>query len=213
MVKQEHMDIEASFDSTDLEALATHVKRVLDIRDRKYGLPQKTYKNCFVGNEAVKKLVEEDIAGDEEDAVRIGNMLLNAGVFHHVQDAHPFENKYLFYRFRSDEDHGTSARKSDGSAVMWADFVAPVTPTQAQTLTLQPAIPERDPDLAAVAQVDLEACGISLLEEYTTRLRDSVHPKAWLAPKPKSTYKREVHGAGAGGWVSAAGGAGVGAGL
>ena len=211
MAKEEHKDSEASFDNTDLEDLATRVKRVLDIQDRKYGFPPKMYKKCFVGNEAVKKLVDEGIAGDEEDAVRIGNMLLNAGVFHHVQDAHPFENAYLFYRFMSDEDHGTAARKPDGSAVSWADFVAPVAPAEAQTLTLQPAIPERDPDLATFAQVDLESCGISPLDEYNTKLLDSVHPKEWVDPTPKSIYNLVVIGAGAGGLVSAAGAAGVGA--
>ena len=211
MAKEEHKDVEASFDTTDLEELATRVKRVLDIRDRKYGFPPKTYMKCFVGNEAVKKLVAEEIAGDEEDAVRIGNMMLNAGVFHHVQDAHPFENKFLFYRFTSDEDHGTAARKPDGSAVSWADFVAPVAPAEAQTLTLQPAIPERDPDLATFAQVDLEACGVSPLDEYNAGLLDSVHPKGWVNPTPKSSYNLVVIGAGAGGLVSAAGAAGVGA--
>ncbi|MGB9437357.1 MAG: FAD-containing oxidoreductase, partial [Desulfobacterales bacterium] len=111
MTKDEHMDVEASFDNTDLEALAARVKAVLDIRDRKYGFPSKTYLKCFVGREAVSRLIEEGIAGDEEDAVSIGNMMLNAGVFHHVLDAHPFENANLFYRFVSDEDHGTVARK------------------------------------------------------------------------------------------------------
>jgi hypothetical protein len=142
------MDVEASFDSTDLEELATRLKGVLDIRDRKYGFPSKTYKSCFVGNEAVKKLVDDDIAKNQEDAVRIGNMMLNAGVFHHVQHAHPFENKNLFYRFASDEDHGTVARKPDGSTVSWADFIAPLASAKDHTLRLQPAIPERDPDLA-----------------------------------------------------------------
>ncbi len=137
--------------------------------------------------------------------------MLNAGVFHHVQDAHLFENKYLFYRFTSDEDHGTVARKPDDSAVSWADFVAPVAPAEAQTITLQPAIPERDPDLATFAQVDLEAFGISPLDEYNARLLDRVHPKGWVDPKPKSTYNLVVIGAGAGGLVSAAGAAGVGA--
>jgi pyruvate/2-oxoglutarate dehydrogenase complex dihydrolipoamide dehydrogenase (E3) component len=211
MAKETHKNVEASFDTTDLEELATHVKSVLDIRDRKYGLPPKTYVKCFVGSEAVKKLVDEEIAGDEEDAVRIGNMMLNAGVFHHVQDAHPFDNKYLFYRFTSDEDHGTTARKPDGSAVSWADFVASVTPAESQTLALQPAIPERDPDLATFAQVDLETCGISPLDEYNAGLLDSVHPKEWVNPTPKSIYNLVVIGAGAGGLVSAAGAAGVGA--
>ena len=211
MTKDEHMDVEASFDNTDLEALAARVKHVLDIRDRKYGFPSKTYLKCFVGREAVSQLIEEGIASDEEDAVSIGNMMLNAGVFHHVLDAHPFENANLFYRFVADEDHGTVARKLDGSAVSWADFMAPLTSAEDQILTLQPAIPERDPDLAMFAQVDLEACGVSPLDEHNTKFLDFLHPKAWVDPKPKPSYNLVVIGAGAGGLVSAAGAAGVGA--
>jgi pyruvate/2-oxoglutarate dehydrogenase complex dihydrolipoamide dehydrogenase (E3) component len=211
MTKQEQKYIEASFDSSDLEELATRMKRAFDIRDRKYGFPPKTYKKCFVGNEAVQKMVDEEIAGDEEDAVRIGNMMLNAGVFHHVQDAHPFENKYLFYRFTSDEDHGETVRKPDGSAVSWADFVSPITSAHDQAISLQPEIPERDPKLSTFLQVDLKACGISPLDEHNIKLLDNVHPKGWVNPTPKSKYNLVVIGAGAGGLVSAAGAAGVGA--
>ena len=76
MTKEERMDVEASFDNADLEALTERVKGVLDIRDRKYGFPSKTYAKCFVGSEAVAQLIEEGIASDEEDAVRIGTMLI-----------------------------------------------------------------------------------------------------------------------------------------
>ena len=202
---------EASFDSQDLEGLTKHVKGLLDIRDRTYGLPPKTYAMCFVGSEAVETLLREEIANDEADALRIGNMMLNAGVFHHVQQAHPFENKYLFYRFASDEDHGKAARKPDGSAVRWADFMAPLTSAGDKGLLLQPSVPERDPDLAAMAQENLEACGVAPLDEHNTRFLDLLHPKAWVDPTPKPSYNLVVIGAGAGGLVSAAGAAGVGA--
>jgi pyruvate/2-oxoglutarate dehydrogenase complex dihydrolipoamide dehydrogenase (E3) component len=211
MSKEKQTDVEASFDNSDLEELSARVKRVLDIRDRKYGFPSKTYPKCFVGSEAVAQLVEEGIASDEEDAVHIGNMMLNAGVFHHVLDAHPFKNENLFYRFVSDEDHGTVARKPDGSAVSWADFIAPLTPAEDQILTLQPEIPERDPDLASFEQVDLEVCGVSPLDEHNTKLLDFSHPKGWVDPTPKPSYNLVVIGAGSGGLVSAAGSAGVGA--
>jgi hypothetical protein len=143
-------DAEASFDSGELEELTARVRSVLDIRDRKYGIPPKTYPKCFVGSEAVEKLVREGIAGDTADAVRIGNMMLNAGVFHHVLDVHPFENKNLFYRFTADEDHGMAGRKADGGAVSWSDFIEPLTEVKDGTFTLQPAIPERDPQLASL---------------------------------------------------------------
>ncbi len=211
MTKEEHMDGEASFDNADLEELGARVKSALDIRDRKYGFPSKIYPKCFVGSEAVTQLVQEGIASDEDDAVRIGNMMLNAGMFHHVLDAHPFKNEELFYRFVSDEDHGTVARKPDGSAGRWADFMAPLTSGEDKILTLQAEIPERDPDSASFAQVDLEACGIAPLDKHNTEFLDLLHPKGWVDPTPKPSYNLVVIGAGAGGLVSAASAAGVGA--
>lgn len=172
MAKEEHLNDEAYFESIDLDEITSRVKPILDIRDRKYGFPPKTYPKCFVGSEAVKKLIDENIAAHEEDAVRIGNMMLNAGVFHHVQDAHPFENKKLFYRFLSDEDHGSVAHKPDGSAVSWADFIAPLASPENQTLSLQPEVPQRDPNLAALEQVNLAAGGHS-----TGRLGGALHGK------------------------------------
>lgn len=48
MTNEEQKDVEASFEFTDLEELATRLKRIFDIRDRKYGFPPKTYMKCFV---------------------------------------------------------------------------------------------------------------------------------------------------------------------
>ena len=211
MTMEEQADVAASFDDADLEALKTRLKGVLDIRDRKYGFPSKTYPKCFVGREAVARLVQDGIAMDEEDAVRIGNMMLNAGVFHHVLDAHPFKNEELFYRFLSDEDHGSVAHKADGSDVSWSDFIAPLTSAQDKILTLQPEVPERDPDLASFEQIELEACGVSPLDEHNTKFLDLLHPREWVDPTSKPSYNLVVVGAGAGGLVSAAGAAGVGA--
>jgi len=211
MDEEEHIDKEASFDGDGLEKLTKHVKGLLDIRDRTYGIPPKTYVMCFVGSEAVETFVREGIASDEADALHIGNMMLNAGVFHHVQQAHPFENKYLFYRFASDEDHGKVARQPDGSTVRWADFLLPLTSAGDPGLVLQPSVPERDPELAGMAQENLEACGVAPLDEHNTKFLDLLHPKAWVDPQPKPSYNLVVIGAGAGGLVSAAGAAGVGA--
>ncbi|MGD9071197.1 MAG: FAD-containing oxidoreductase [Desulfobacterales bacterium] len=204
-------EIKASFDEENLEDLTKRIKKLFDIQDRAYGFPSKTYPKCFVGSEAVAQLVKEGIALDAEDAVRIGNMLLDAGVFHHVLDEHSFKDEKLFYRFISDEDHGTVARKPDGSAVSWADFIAPLTHPEKRVMSLQPDIPERDPDLATFDQVDLEACGVSPLDEHNTKLLDLLHPKEWVDPTPKPSYNLVVIGAGAGGLVSAAAAAGVGA--
>ncbi len=211
MATDNNNEIKASFDGESLEDLTGRIKQLFDVQDRTYGFPAKSYPKCFVGNEAVAQLVEEGIALDAEDAVRIGNMLLDAGVFHHVLGEHAFKNEKLFYRFISDEDHGSVARKPDGSAVSWADFIAPLTRPDAQDLNLQPEIPERDPDLASFEQVDLEAHGVSPLDEHNTRMLDLLHPKEWIDPEPKDMFNLVVIGGGAGGLISAAGAAGVGA--
>ena len=70
------------------------MKGLFDIRDRKYGLPSRLYTKCFVGNEAVQMMVGKGIDMDERDAVNIGNMLLTAGIFSHVLNEHPFEDKH-----------------------------------------------------------------------------------------------------------------------
>ena len=210
MASEEQIELEASLEPGELEALSAQVKGVLDIQDRRHGFPPRKYAKCFVGSEAAKALVDKNIAGDEADAVRIGNLLLSAGVFHHVQHAHPFKSEYLFYRFASDEDHGTGELKPDGSRVSWSDFISPLTADD-DTTSLQPDMPERDPSLAQFPQDDLDTSGVSPLDEHNIELLDNVRPKSWVSPAPKSSYNLVVIGAGPGGLVSAAGSAGVGA--
>lgn len=211
MANETQVDVEVALDRSSLDELAARVRAALDIQDRRYGFPPRTYAKCFVGNEAVQRLVDEQIASDEADAVRLGNMMLNAGIFHHVQSAHPFENAYLFYRFASDEDHGAVARKPDGNAVSWVDFIASLTSDADAPVSLQPSMPERDPHLAQFVQDDLAHLNVSPLDTHNAKLLDLTHPKAWVNPVPKATYNLVVIGAGTGGLVSAAGSAGLGA--
>ena len=206
-------ELRASFDAADAAALGERLRSLVDIRDRRYGFPPRTYANCFVGRDAVQALIDESAAVDAADAVRLGNMLLDAGVFHHVLKEHPFKDDALFYRFAADEDHGVVATKLDGSAVSWADFLAPVTGGDSETrpASLQPAIPERDAQLGEFAQDDLDTVGVSPLDAHNTALLDCVHPKQWVNPSPKAAYNLVVIGAGSGGLVTSAGAAGLGA--
>jgi pyruvate/2-oxoglutarate dehydrogenase complex dihydrolipoamide dehydrogenase (E3) component len=211
MSKQNSDDEQVSLKNTDLKELRSSLRAIVDIRDRQYGFPPKTYDSCFVGSEAVAKMIEKGLATDEDDAVRLGNVMLHAGIFHHVQRAHAFKNEYLFYRFASDEDHGgLPDAVADGSAVKWSDFLGSLAPSKDTDGSLQPTLPEPDLELANMDQIDLEAIGVSPLDEHNAKLLDNVHPKRWLDPEPKS-YNLVVIGAGAGGLVSAAGAAGVGA--
>lgn len=72
----------------------------LDIQNRRFRLT--VYSDCFIGNEAVTWLTKTQNA-TREAAVRIGQALVEQGIFHHVTDEHPFKDEYLFYRFYEDE--------------------------------------------------------------------------------------------------------------
>lgn len=204
---------QVSLKRSELTEIHDRFRAIVDLRDREYGFPlKKTYRHCFVGSEAVDKMIDEGLAADEADAVRLGNVMLNSGIFHHVQRAHAFKNDVLFYRFSSDEDHGGLPDEvPDGSSVKWSDFLATLTPAGPTEGDLQPSVPEPDADLGNMAQVDLDRIGVTPLDAHNARLLDNVHPKKWQDPEPKHSYNLVVIGAGAGGLVSAAGAAGVGA--
>ena len=72
----------------------------VSIRDRRFGLH--VYPHCFVGTEAVNWLMQTQLASREE-AVRLGQTLMEKGLLHHVTDEHFFKDDYLFYRFYADE--------------------------------------------------------------------------------------------------------------
>lgn len=99
----------------------------------------------------------------------------------------------------------------DGSSVKWADFLSTLTPTEGAGGVLQSLLPEPDAEPADMAQDDLDAIGVFPLDEHNAKLLDNVHPKKWVDPEPKSSYNLVVIGGGAGGLVSSAGAAGVGA--
>lgn len=72
----------------------------LTISDRRFRLS--IYPNCFVGSEAVTWIVKTQNA-TREAAVRLGQLLVERGIIHHVTDEHAFKDDYLFYRFYEDE--------------------------------------------------------------------------------------------------------------
>lgn len=93
----------------DLVALVNKLRTAVTVKDRSYRLQK--YKRCFVAEELVKWLCEEGYVQDANEAVAIGNTLLDAGLFAHVVDPdHVFENRYLFFRWTDDSQPTVDAR-------------------------------------------------------------------------------------------------------
>ncbi|HAC64072.1 MAG TPA: mechanosensitive ion channel protein MscS, partial [Cyanothece sp. UBA12306] len=86
----------------DIKTLVKEMRssRGLSIQDRRYRL--NIYPDCFVGSEAVNWLVQHHDYSREE-AVELGQILVERGIIHHVLDQHTFKDSYLFYRFCEDE--------------------------------------------------------------------------------------------------------------
>jgi hypothetical protein len=68
--------------------------------DRRHLL--KLYPCCFVGREAVDWLVRCE-ALTRDQAVSVGQLMVERNLLHHVLDEHTFHDDALFYRFRSDD--------------------------------------------------------------------------------------------------------------
>ena len=202
---------ESTLSSTkkDLDQLAKDLKNCIDIKDRTYGFPRKKFESCFVGQEAVDAMIKKGLAKDLEDAVAIGNKLLSQGYFHHVQRAHQFKYEYLFYRFTEDEDHGEALTDADGKKFSWTDLMPNVS--HPAGLELQANIPDPDKEFGDYSQVNLKEAPISPMDEHNIKLLDNVMPRSWKNPKPKKKYHLVAIGGGAGGLISSAGAAGVGA--
>ena len=99
---EKEADKKALISSIDLKQLVRDLLCVggIEIKDRRYKL--KTYPQCFIGSEAVEWLSKKlDISAEE--AVQIGQRLIDEKWIHHVSNKHQFENDYLFYRFEKDK--------------------------------------------------------------------------------------------------------------
>ena len=194
---------------SDLEALSQRFKSAVDIRNRTYGFPRKKFEKCFIGQEAAEAIIESGLATNHESAIELGNLLLQQGYFHHVQRAHQFKCEYLFYRFAEDEDHGEALTDEHGKKFSWADIMPKIGGTD--SIDLRPDIPNPDDEFGSFDQVELEDHPLQPMDQYNSKLLDNVMPRSWVNPKPKTKYHLVAIGGGAGGLISSAGAAGVGA--
>ncbi|XP_033735691.1 LOW QUALITY PROTEIN: rap guanine nucleotide exchange factor 4-like [Pecten maximus] len=83
------------------------------IRDRKYHL--RTYRRCMVGSEMVDWLLQQGpLVHSRNQAVGMWQALLEDGIIVHVCHEHQFKDRYLFYRFRQDDQGvGTTPSHAD----------------------------------------------------------------------------------------------------
>jgi NAD kinase len=70
------------------------------IADRRHRL--RLYPRCFVGADAVAWLAANEGLRHEE-AVALGELLVERNLLHHVLDEHTFRDGIHFYRFRADD--------------------------------------------------------------------------------------------------------------
>jgi pyruvate/2-oxoglutarate dehydrogenase complex dihydrolipoamide dehydrogenase (E3) component len=194
------------FVQMDLAALAEEMRAGVEICDRRYLL--KTHKECFVGSDACRWLVEQGHAQNLVDAQVLGNLMREAGLLHHVVRDHEFKNDYLFYRFSVDEDHGHVPQNLTHSARSWLNLLGQ-DKRERFRINLLPEIPGSSEEFGTCGPVS--EFELAPKDEYNAKLLDNVFPRAWKNPEPAPCYNLVVIGAGAGGLVSAVGAAGVGA--
>ena len=90
------------FTREQIDLIIDQIKEIngIKIKDRWYHA--RLYRKCFIGCEAVKWLISNHNLSRKE-ALKLGQILIQEKIFHHVHDEHDFEDDYLFYRFYTDE--------------------------------------------------------------------------------------------------------------
>jgi len=200
---------EVPFDQVD--EVVKRWRSSLSVIDRSHW--GKTYSQVFVGSEGVSALIAGKIARNEWDALRIGNLLLKSGVFHHVTFDHSFKNEYLFYRFLEDEDE--KEQSSSAKTMSWASFLGLGGTDEAENFQSNIKSLLSGDQASKISEADvkseLERLEVFPLDEHNARLLDCTHPKVWKNPAPKPNYNVVVIGGGTAGLVTAAASAGLGA--
>ncbi len=83
---------------SDLVAAMKDTKNGVSIKDRKKTL--KTYPNAFVAEEAVNWMIQHLPIRDREDAVQLGNKLLENGYIQNLSEPNkPFKDGEVFFSF------------------------------------------------------------------------------------------------------------------
>ncbi len=188
------------WESVPMAEVLRRFQASVDVRDRKYRL--QTYSRCFVGSHAVSALTAGGVAVSRDDALRIGELLLDTGQIEHCLREHTFKDEFLFYRFVDDPARGLDYSRD--KSLTWASYL------KFEYLnTLQ---------IAQVVDIHLlpdSVLHIALsywpMDTHNVRLLDNVHPPRWIDPKNDRPYHMVVVGAGPAGIEAATSAAALGA--
>eukprot|EP00906_Rhabdomonas_costata_P015542 RCo022334 len=86
-----------------LMTMVKHPETGIPVATRMHHLQQ--HPHCFIGFEMVDWLIGRvDPSLTREEAVRRGQVMMDAGVFNHVGRSEPFRDAYVLYRFQEDEE-------------------------------------------------------------------------------------------------------------
>ncbi|MEO1670839.1 MAG: hypothetical protein AAFR77_08660 [Cyanobacteria bacterium J06631_2] len=72
----------------------------VEIKTRRYKL--KLYQRSFLGNEAVDWIANK-VKVSRQDAIALGQKMMDKQIFHHVTQDNQFKDEPLFYRFNEDQ--------------------------------------------------------------------------------------------------------------
>mmetsp|Transcript_12443 Transcript_12443/g.31899 ORF Transcript_12443/g.31899 Transcript_12443/m.31899 type:complete len:717 (-) Transcript_12443:252-2402(-) len=162
-------DANGCWTEKEVVELAHAMSIQLDIRDRTYLLS--TYRNCFIGEEAVKWLIAAKHAKDEKQALVLGNRILDLGLIEHVTRDHAFKNDHLFYHF-TPHCFARSAAVSAGK-----DEIVAASLSQAVEITqLRRALADISSEL------DMQKCTIAAVLEaadQNRRVTDVIQSRLW----------------------------------
>jgi phosphatidylinositol-3,4,5-trisphosphate-dependent Rac exchanger protein 1 len=86
---------------TFLTEVAAVAKHGVTIQDRTYMMT--TYERSFTGKDLTAFLIARNYADSPDQAVRMGQAMVDNNLLGHVLRDHGFKNEDLFYRFASDE--------------------------------------------------------------------------------------------------------------
>jgi potassium-dependent mechanosensitive channel len=88
-----------SFDTLNtgkIEQIMTLMRENVEIKERRYRL--KNYDNCFISSEAIDWLMESQ-NWTREEAIEMGQMLIDRGIIKNITDNQNFEDGYYLYSF------------------------------------------------------------------------------------------------------------------